>query len=167
MKRETIMWVCKLCVQQKRSPATRYEDTGGTKNMIAHLQEKHSIDKNGLVKKRKHEVFTKHGESIEQARRNRHVEGFKPRIFKRAMIRWIAHNNIAHVQVESDAFRDMMFEANPGLEKPVVYLLQRQYESGQQPTLIYLVIKQLVFFPMYRTTFISHSICGLRIMVWV
>ena len=117
MKRETIMWVCKLCVQQKRSPATRYEDTGGTKNMIAHLQEKHSIDKNGLVKKRKHEVFTKHGESIEQARRNRHVEGFKPRIFKRAMIRWIAHNNIAHVQVESDAFRDMMFEANPGLEK--------------------------------------------------
>lgn len=70
MKRETIMWVCKLCVQQKRSPATRYEDTGGTKNMIAHLQEKHSIDKNGLVKKRKHEVFTKHGESIEQARRN-------------------------------------------------------------------------------------------------
>src|SRR3546814_6128652 len=63
-------------------------------------------------------LFTKHGESIEQARRNRHVEGFKPRIFKRAMIRWIAHNNIAHVQVESDAFRDMMFEANPGLEKP-------------------------------------------------
>jgi hypothetical protein len=117
VKKDTIVWVCKLCVQQKRSPAARYEENGGTKNMTLHLQERHSIDKNGPIKKRKHDAFMKHGESLEQAVRNRHVEGFNPRKFKRAMIRWIAHNNIAHIQVESDSFRHMMLEANAGLDK--------------------------------------------------
>ena len=117
MKKDTVVWVCKRCVQQKRSPATRYEDTGGTKNMADHLQEKHSIDKNGPIKKRKHEAFMKSGESAEQAQRNRKVEGFKPRNFKRSFIRWVAHNNIAFMQIEGETFKDMMLQANPELEQ--------------------------------------------------
>lgn len=70
MKKDTVVWVCKRCVQQKRSLATRYKDTGGTKNMADHLQEKHSINKNGPIKKRKHEAFMKSSESAEQAQRN-------------------------------------------------------------------------------------------------
>jgi hypothetical protein len=34
--------------------------------MAAHLQEKHLIDKNGLIEKRKHEASMKSGELAEQ-----------------------------------------------------------------------------------------------------
>ncbi|KAF1992376.1 hypothetical protein K402DRAFT_300350, partial [Aulographum hederae CBS 113979] len=94
-----------------------YEETGGTKNMADHVQETHAIDKGGPIKKRRIEAFMKDAESAEQAWRNRRVEDFNPRSFKRAVIRWVAHNNIAHSHVESSTFVKMMSEANPELEQ--------------------------------------------------
>lgn len=114
---DRMLWVCKRCVQQKRSPPAEYQGKGGTANMSNHLRDKHLIDQNGPIKKRKHESFIKDGESAEQAHHNRRIEGFNPKQFKTSLVRWMAHCNIAYAQIETESFRRMMLNGRPELEQ--------------------------------------------------
>ncbi|KAF8533692.1 hypothetical protein BDD12DRAFT_898129 [Trichophaea hybrida] len=101
-KEGKLRWRCMHC------PSIRSAQTfavTGTKNMIEYLRDIHNTDKNGpmdskhLVSQRIDKVFGKTQHRIE----------FNLDLFKQLLLLWIIVNHIAFRQVESHAFRMVLF----------------------------------------------------------
>lgn len=116
---ETLYWLCKLCVAKKSHNATLYASTGGSHSQIRHLKDKHNLDSNGPIQKKRRlnfETPTSRNVTTEQALINQRISNFNPERFKTALVRWMAYGNIAYRQVELPQFHDLLQLAYADIE---------------------------------------------------
>ena len=116
---ETLYWLCKLCVAKKSHNATLYASTGGSHSQIRHLKDKHNLDSNGPIQKKRRlnfETPTSRNAMTEQALINQRISNFNPERFKTALVRWMAYGNIAYRQVELPQFHDLLQLAYADIE---------------------------------------------------
>ncbi|KAG7425345.1 hypothetical protein Forpi1262_v013231 [Fusarium oxysporum f. sp. raphani] len=91
-----------------------YNIAGGSHSQIRHLRDKHNLDANGPIQKKRRLTFngdTSTAAPIEQALVNQRISDFSPERFKTALLRWMAYVNISFRQVELPQFHKLLQEA--------------------------------------------------------
>lgn len=114
MNSQIIFWLCKICIQRKANRNTMYNIAGGSHSQIRHLRDKHNLDANGPIQKKRRLTFngdTSTAGPIEQALVNQRISDFSPERFKTALLRWMAYANISFRQVELPQFHELLQEA--------------------------------------------------------
>ncbi|KAI8412297.1 hypothetical protein FOFC_08927, partial [Fusarium oxysporum] len=114
MNSQVIFWLCKICIQRKANRNTMYNIAGGSHSQIRHLRDKHNLDANGPIQKKRRLTFngdTSTAGPIEQALVNQRISDFSPERFKTALLRWMAYANVSFRQVELPQFHELLQEA--------------------------------------------------------
>ncbi|PNP37194.1 hypothetical protein TGAMA5MH_10911 [Trichoderma gamsii] len=91
-----------------------YNIARGSHSQIRHLRDKHNLDANGPIQKKRRLNFngsTSTAGAIEQAFVNQRISDFNPERFKTALLRWMAYANISFRQVELLQFHELLQEA--------------------------------------------------------
>ncbi|PNP54796.1 hypothetical protein FNYG_15600 [Fusarium nygamai] len=91
-----------------------YNIAGSSHSQIRHLRDKHNLDANGPMQKKRRLTFngdTLTAGPIEQALVNQRISDFSPERFKTALLRWMAYANISFRQVELPQFHELLQEA--------------------------------------------------------
>lgn len=57
MNSQVIFWLCKICIQRKANRNTMYNIAGGSHSQIRHLRDKHNLDANGPIQKKRRLTF--------------------------------------------------------------------------------------------------------------
>jgi hypothetical protein len=76
MNSQVIFWLCKICIQRKANRNTMYNIAGGSHSQIRHLRDKHNLDANGPIQKKRRLTFngdTSTAGPIEQALVNQRI----------------------------------------------------------------------------------------------
>ncbi|CAI6094604.1 unnamed protein product [Clonostachys chloroleuca] len=93
---------------------TMYNLAGGSHSQIRHLRDKHNLDANGPIQKKRRLTFngdTSTAGPIEQALVNQRISDFSPERFKTTILSWMAYANISFRQVELPQFHELLQEA--------------------------------------------------------
>jgi hypothetical protein len=141
---ETVYWLCKFCVAKKDSKAAMYALNGGSHSQIRHLKDKHNLDANGPIQKKRRLDFNggaSTNTTIEQALLNQRISSFNPERFKTALVRWMAYANIAYRQVELPQFHDLLRLAYADIDAAgclptadtIVRWIKRDFQAYKSP----------------------------------
>ncbi|RKL06519.1 hypothetical protein BFJ70_g16998 [Fusarium oxysporum] len=91
-----------------------YNIAGGSHSQIRHLRDKHNLDANGPIQKKRRLTFngdTSTAGPIEQALVNQRISDFSPERFKTALLHWMAYANVSFRQVKLPQFHEFLQEA--------------------------------------------------------
>lgn len=112
-------WLCKLC-KEKSKTKNKLLLASGTSNHAKHLKEAHSIGKDGPIEKKKKGTIIdklRATKPREQGIINSVITSFSPSHFRHLLTRWVVHDNIPFLKVQSSYFRDICIYLNPSVSK--------------------------------------------------
>jgi hypothetical protein len=122
-KRSKKGWACNYCYRngnRGRVSQWIYLDGGSTSNIRDHLKNKHKIDKDGPIATTT-PILEQLRQQASRSSQDSEIYGqlktsFNKKAFKRKLLRWIIHDDLAFSTIASPFFREMMLEANSSLD---------------------------------------------------